>query len=508
MIQKLARKLGLEANPIVFFASAGLIVAFVVFAAGFTKTAQTLFGVVQSFITGTFGWLYILSVAVFLGFCVWLCLSRYGDIRLGPDDARPRYSYMSWFSMLFSAGMGIGLMFFSVAEPITHFASPPRAEGGTVEAAKQAMNLTFYHWGVHAWGVYCLVGVSLAYFCYRRGLPLRVRSVFYPLLGDRINGPIGHAIDVFAVLGTMFGVATSLGLGVMQVNQGLEKVFGYTDSTNHQLILIACITAAATVSVVTGVDKGIRILSESNLIAAAVLLLFVFLLGPTLFLLQTFVEGTGFYLQNFLDTTFWSDAFGDGDWQKTWTLFYWGWWIAWSPFVGTFIARISYGRTIREFTLGVLFVPTIITFFWLSVFGNAAIHIELFGGGGIAEVVKTDLPVAVFELLENFPWAAVTSFLTTLVIVIFFVTSSDSASLVIDMLTSGEQEPPVKQRIFWAVSEGAVAAVLLYVGGEKGLEALQTASITFGLPFCIILLFMCYSLVKGLAQERGRSLGK
>jgi choline/glycine/proline betaine transport protein len=506
MLESLAQKLGLRANPVVFFAAAAFIIVFVAFAAVFTDTAKAVFDVTQSFITTKFGWLYILAVATFLGFCAWLALSRFGSVRLGPDNARPKYSYATWFAMLFSAGMGIGLVFYSVAEPIMHFANPPHGEGHTVEAAKVSMNATFYHWGLHAWGVYCLMAVSLAYFAYRWELPLRVRSAFYPVLGERINGPIGNAIDLFAVLGTMFGVATSLGLGAMQVNQGFDKLVGFEVSTFNQLILIAGITTLATISVVSGVDKGIRRLSEINLLTASLLLGFVFFAGPTIFLLESFVEGLGYYLQNFLGTTFWSDAFqgdagGEASWQQGWTLFYWGWWIAWAPFVGTFIARISYGRTIREFVLGVLFVPTAITFFWLSVFGNSAIGIELYGGGGIAEVVEDNLPVAIFALLDEFPWAALTSLLTTIVIVVFFVTSADSASLVMDMLTSGTQHSPTRQRVFWAVSAGAVASVLLVVGGAEGLAALQTASITMGLPFCIVLLFICYSLVRGLNQE-------
>jgi choline/glycine/proline betaine transport protein len=507
MLEALAQKLGLRANPVVFFSAAAFIVVFVVFAAAFTETASRSFEVIQTFITTRFGWLYIVAVATFLGFCAWLCMSRFGAVRLGPDNARPKYSYLTWFAMLFSAGMGIGLVFYSVAEPIMHFANPPHGEGHTVEAAKVSMNATFYHWGLHAWGVYCLMGVSLAYFAYRWELPLRVRSVFYPLLGRRIDGPIGDAIDLLAVLGTMFGVATSLGLGAMQVNQGLDKLFGFEVSTSNQLVLIAAITVLATTSVVSGVDKGIRRLSEANLIMASLLLGFVFFVGPTLFLLGSFVEGIGYYLQHLVGTMFWSDAFrgddasGEASWQQGWTLFYWGWWIAWAPFVGTFIARISYGRTIREFVLGVLFVPTTITFFWLAVFGNSAIGIELHGDGGLAEVVEENLPIAIFALLEEFPWVAFTSLLTTIVIVVFFVTSSDSASLVMDILTSGTQHSPTRQRVFWATSEGAVAAVLLVVGGAEGLAALQTASIAMGLPFCVVLIFICYSLYRGLSEE-------
>ncbi len=525
MLDRLAEKLGLKANPVVFFSAAAFILVFVIFSATFTDAASKGFDAILAFITTNFGWLYILSVAIFLGFCVWLCLSRYGSVRLGPDDARPKYTYLTWFSMLFAAGMGIGLVFFSVAEPIGHFADPqPGIEPGSVDAAREAMNVTFYHWGVHAWGVYGLLAAALAYFSYRWELPLRVRSVLYPLLGDRIHGPIGNAVDIFAVLGTMFGVATSLGIGAMQVNQGLERLVGYEVTTGNQVILIIGITALATISVVSGVDKGIRRLSETNLITAGLLLLFVFVLGPTLFLLENLVQGLGYYLQNFIDTTFFHDAFRGEvapDEEKSarvgLTLFYWGWWIAWAPFVGTFIARISYGRKIREFMLGVLLVPTGITFVWLSVFGNSALGIELFGDGGIKSLVMGESvnmlgmvevqltearqEVAIFALLEQFPWTAVTSFLTTIIIVIFFVTSADSASLVMDILTSGKQHSPTRQRVFWATSVGAVASVLLVVGGQQALRALQTGSVATGLPFCVILLFIMYSFYRGLSQE-------
>jgi choline/glycine/proline betaine transport protein len=406
--------------------------------------------------------------------------------------------------MLFSAGMGIGLVFWSVAEPMAYYLDSPTAESGTVEAASEAMRLTFFHWGLHAWAIYIVVGLSLAYFSFRKGLPLSIRSAFHPLLGERIHGPIGHAIDVLAIFGTIFGVATSLGLGVMQVAAGIDYLFGLglEDATGLQLGLIAVITLIATGSVVAGLDKGIRRLSNFNMTVAVILVLFVFAVGPTVFILNSWVENTGNYLSSIVSSTFWIDAWGSGEWHGSWTLFYWGWWIAWSPFVGMFIARVSKGRTIREFIGGVLLVPAAFTTFWLTTFGNSGLHRELLGEGGIAGTGAEEM---LFALLQGFPLSAVTSVLAMIVIVAFFVTSSDSGSLVIDMLASGgNPDPPVAQRVFWALLEGAVAGVLLWAGG---LGALQTAAIATGLPFAAVLLLMCISLLKALRTEstdRGR----
>jgi choline/glycine/proline betaine transport protein len=380
-----------------------------------------------------------------------------------------------------------------------HFVASPLAEPGTPEAARVAMDFTFLHWGLHPWAIYALVGLSLAFFSFNKGLPLSIRSVFYPLLGERIYGPIGNVIDIMATVATMFGVATSLGLGVQQVNAGLSHLFGaIPQNTFVQLILIAAITAVATWSVVRGLDAGIKFLSQVNVFAALGLMLFVLLLGPTLFILNAFIENLGVYVQNFPSLSTWNETYENTEWQNGWTVFYWGGWIAWSPFVGMFIARVSYGRTVREFIKGVLLVPALVTFLWVTVFGDAALHIEMFGDGGIAKAVQENIPVSLFVLLEKFPFSAVTSLLAVFVVVTFFVTSSDSGSLVIDIITAGgNTEPPKVQRIFWAVTEGCVAAALLLGGG---LVALQTAAISTGLPFAIILLGMAWALHRGLCQ--------
>lgn len=498
------KKPKIAVNPPVFFTSSGLLVLFLLFGAIFTDTASDVFPAALDFVSTRFGWFYILSVAFFIGFAVWLVFSRYATVRLGPDDSRPEFSTPTWFSMLFSAGMGIGLLFYGVAEPIMQYSNPPVGQGETPAAAEMALPLTYFHWGIHAWAVYVLMALAIAYFSFRRQLPLAIRSAFYPLLGERIHGSIGHVIDIIAVFGTTFGLATSLGLGSLQINAGLNYLFpeSVPDAVSTQLIIIAVITGAATISLVTGVDKGIRRLSELNMIIAALLMVFVFVVGPTLFILNSFTEHVGSYLQTFVQRTFWTDSLGDGEWNKSWTLFYWGWWIAWSPFVGMFVARISRGRTIREFILGVALVPTIVTFVWLSVFGDTAIYLELFEGGGIARAVSNDVDTAIYVMLEKLPLAALTSLLAATVVAVFFVTSSDSASFVVDMLTSGgHPDPPVWQRVFWAVTEGCVAGVLLAAAGKSGLDALQAAVVTIGLPFCVCLVIMVFSLMRGLRDE-------
>ncbi|MCF8706561.1 BCCT family transporter [Rhizorhapis sp. SPR117] len=489
----------LNVNPPVFFTSAALILAFALFGAIFPSRAERLFATVQAAIIIDFGWFYILAVAGFLFFVLFLMISRYGDVKLGPDESEPDYSYLSWFAMLFSAGMGIGLLFFGVAEPVQHYALPPVGEGRTITAAREALPLTFFHWGLHAWAVYIVVGLSLAYFAYRRGLPLTIRSALFPLIGNRIYGPIGHAIDIFAVLGTMFGVATSLGLGVLQVNAGFSYLFGLPTTPAVQIVLIAGITGLATLSAAAGLDAGIKRLSELNIILAISLLLFVLLAGSTIFLLQAYVQNVGAYLGTVVQRTFRMYAYEPNPWLGHWTLFYWGWWISWSPFVGMFIARISRGRTIREFVGGVLLVPVLFTFLWMTVFGNTAVALDLSGVAPIAQTVANDLPVALFETLAQLPLPLIASGIATLLVITFFVTSADSGALVIDMITNGATEdPPVWQRIFWAVCAGLVAAVLLMAGG---LQALQTAAIASALPFAVIMVFMCYGLLRALQTE-------
>ncbi|MDB3898639.1 choline BCCT transporter BetT [Gammaproteobacteria bacterium] len=484
----------------VFFISAGLILLVCLYGAGFSEHAAVTFSSTQRWLVTNFGWFYMASIAFFFGFVVYLAFSRFANIKLGPDDSEPDYSYISWFAMLFSAGMGIGLLFFGVSEPLTHFAQPPSGIGGTTAAANRAMEITFFHWGLQAWSVYIVVGLSLAYFSFRHGLPLSVRSALYPLIGDRIYGPIGHAVDIFAVLGTMFGVATSLGLGVMQVNAGLNFLFGVEISTYVQILLIVFITGMATISVVAGLDAGIRRISELNLLLALVMLVFILVAGPTATLLSALMQNVGGYLSSMVDMTFNLYAYEPKEWMGDWTLFYWGWWISWSPFVGMFIARISRGRTIREFIIGVLLVPAGFTFLWLSLFGNTALTMELADSGiNLVTAALEDSPTALFVMLGQLPWSNVMSLVATLLIITFFVTSSDSGSLVIDIITSGgNEDPPVWQRIFWAVTEGAVAAALLLAGG---LSALQAAAISSALPFAFVMLFMCYGLYKGLQLE-------
>lgn len=483
----------------VFWPALGLITAMIVSTLLLGDQAEELFNNIQNAITDNGGWFFVIVVNVFIVFSLFIAFSRFGNIKLGGDEAETDFSTLAWFAMLFSAGMGIGIMFWSVAEPIFHYLSPPMAEGKTVEAAQQAMNLTYLHWGFHAWGIYAVVGLSLGFFAFNRGLPLSFRSVFYPLIGDRIKGWMGDVIDTLAVLATLFGLATSLGLGVLQVSAGLEHVFGFPDNIYLQVGIIVAITGVATVSVVLGIDKGVRVLSELNVRIAAVFLIFVIFVGPTIFIFDSFIQNFGGYISSVATFSFWTESYSGTNWQSSWTIFYWAWWISWSPYVGMFIARISKGRTVKEFVLGVLIVPSIITFLWMSAFGGSAINLEMSGIGNIGDAVNDNVATALFVFLEQFPLEMITSVIAIVLILSFFVTSSDSGSLVIDGLTSGGKlDAPVGQRIFWAQTEGLVAAILL-VGG--GLTALQTASISTGLPFALILLVMCYSLHQGLRRE-------
>lgn len=496
---------GFDFHPEVFLVSGGLVILFVLFTLIFQDPAESAFGAIQSFISTTLGWFMILSVTFFLLFTIYIALTKLGSVRLGGPDARPEFPTFAWISMLISAGMGTGLMFWSVAEPIYHFQDPPvivgAIEPNTADAARQAMGITFFHWGLHAWGIYALVGLSLAFFAFNWGLPLTIRSVFYPLLGEKIYGWQGNAIDVLAVASTLFGLATSLGFGVQQTNAGLNFLFGLEISTPIQVGLIAIITGFATASVVSGLGNGVRRLSELNMILASVLLAFVLLVGPTVFLLNTFVQTTGYYLAALPTMSFWTETFNDAGWQNGWTVFYWGWWVSWAPFVGIFIARISRGRTVREFILGVLLLPTALTFLWMSAFGGTALSLELneATAGIISGAVSENVATALFVMLEQLPLTGITSFVGIILVVVFFVTSSDSGSLVVDSIASGGKlESPVPQRVFWAVLEGVVASALLLGGG---LSALQTAAISAGLPFALVLLVMCYSIYKGLSYE-------
>ena len=486
--------------PQVFYPVAGLVALLVGMAFIAPALTDALFGAAKRWVADEAGWFTVLAVAGFLVFVVAVAASRMGRIKLGPDHSEPDYSYPAWFSMLFAAGMGIGLMYFGVAEPVMHFSAPPVGDPGTVAAARQAMRITFFHWGLHAWAVYAVVALALAYFAYRHGLPLRIRSALYPLIGERIHGWIGHTVDAFAVLGTIFGLATSLGLGVIQINSGLNYLFDVRVGTGVQVALIAGITAVATLSVFSGLDRGVRRLSEFNMILAVALLLFVMLAGPTIHLLQALVQNTGMYLSSVFAMTFNLSAYEPTGWIGGWTLFYWGWWIAWSPFVGMFIARISRGRSVREFVVGVLLVPMGFTCLWMTVYGNSALYMILVGGDtALVDAVAADSSVALYRFLQELPLATLTCSVATVLVAVFFITSADSGALVIDMLSSrGEEESPVWQRIFWSVLVGAIAMALLAAGG---LTALQAGTIAAALPFTVVMILACAGLLRAMRLD-------
>ena len=467
--------------------------------------AGQLFQRAQSWITETFGWFYMLVVALFFLFIVGIALTSWGNIKLGPDHCEPEYSFPEWFAMLFSAGYGIALLFFGVAEPVLHYAEPPVGAPETVDAAKQAMQIAFFHWGFHIWAIYGLVGLVMAYFAFRHGLPLSMRSAFYPLIGDKIHGPIGHAIDVFAILGTMFGIATTLGLSAAQINAGLNYLWDVPVATWVQITAIALVTLAATASVVAGMDKGVKRLSILNMVLAIALMSFVFVVGPTIHILESFVQNTGSYLSNIVERTFNLQAYTHSDWIGNWTLFIFSWTIAWAPFVGLFIAKISRGRTIRQFVVGVMLVPTIFTFLWFSVFGDTALSMIMNQGVTVlVEEVQADKAVALFQMFDLLPWSTFISFLAVLLIITFFVTSSDSGSLVVDSLASGGVlQTPAWQRIFWASLEGVIASVLLLAGG---LSALQTMTIVSALPFAVVIILAAVGMWRALVIEKHREV--
>ena len=492
-----------DIHPWVFFPAAAVILSGVIFTLAAGESADALFQAAQTWISIHAQWFYILVLNVVFVFCIWLMFSKYGKFRIGGKGARPEFSNLSWFAMLFSAGVGIGLLFYGVAEPMIHSTGSPYIDQLGLMPEQAAMATVYLHWGIHAWSIYAIVGLGLAFFGYTEGLPLSIRNVFYPLIGDRIYGWLGSLIDVLATVSCLYGVATSLGLGVQQINAGLAHIFGVPVNTSIQVVLIVFITAIATWSVVKGLDAGIKFLSNINIALAAIFLAAVFLLGPTIFIANGFMENLAVYIQHLPFMSLWSETYTGTDWQRDWTLFYWGWWVAWSPFVGMFIARISRGRTVREYLAGVLFISTGVTFLWLSIFGNGAIYFEKMVGG-LKAAVDADITVALFQFLEYLPFSTALSIVALVVIVLFFVTSSDSGSMVIDIITAGgNPDPPKPQRIFWAITEGVVAAVLLLGGG---LSALQTASIITGLPFAVVLLFMCWSIQKGLKTYHRRSI--
>ncbi|MGB3734371.1 MAG: BCCT family transporter [Ilumatobacter sp.] len=495
-------KWGFDLHPQVTFFSAGFLILFLAATLIFKDQAEVFFQGTLDFIADKFGWFYILSANIFVIAIFAFAFSKYGKIRLGGQHARPEFTNIAWYAMLISAGMGIGLMFWSVAEPIFHYETPPPffgVEPESGDAAEAALVTTFFHWGLHPWSIYALVALALAFFTFNRGLPLTMRSVFYPILKERIYGFWGNLIDIISVIATLFGLASSLGFGVQQMSAGLNFLFGTPDVVVFQVILIAAITGLATMSVVAGLDGGVKRLSQLNLGLAAVFLFFIIIVGPTIFIIGTFVESTGQYVQALPSLSLWTESLTDSEWQGGWTVFYWGWWISWAPFVGMFIARVSKGRTIREFVVGVVLVPSMVTFLWMSAFGGAALKTQIDGTRDIAAAVNENTATALFDMLEAFPLTFVTSLLGVILVTSFFVTSSDSGSLVVDNLTSGGKlESPVPQRIFWAIMEGAVAAILL-IGG--GLLALQSAAVASGLLFACVIMVAIYSMKKAFDNE-------
>lgn len=485
----------------VFYPALLIIVLSVVLAIFFSDQASASFENVQSFVSKKGGWIYTLSVNAFIGFCIFLAFGKYGSVRIGGPNAKPEFKVPAWFAMLFSAGIGNGLVLFSIADPVRDFVDPPRlaATADATVRAQEAINFSFLHHGIHGWAIYSVIGLALAYFTYNRKMPLTIRSAFYPLLGEKIHGWIGHVIDVVAVVATLFGLATTLGFGVGQINAGFSHVFGVPHSLLFQYLVIFAITAIATISVVSGVNKGVKFLSELNVSVALIIFILVLILGPTAFILKGYVQNIGSYLYNFVDLSTWSGAYEENAWHNNVTLMYWGWWASWSPFVGTFIARISRGRTIKEFVLGVLLLPALVTFLWFSAFGGTTMLGLIEGDFALVNAVNDNISTALYVFFEKFPLAIVLKTLGMILICSFIITSADSGALVVDSITSGGQRgTPAIQRIIWASLSGLIAAALL---GGGGLDTLQAAVTISGLPFAVLLVFMCISLFIGIKED-------
>ncbi|MDN5697295.1 MAG: choline BCCT transporter BetT [Rubrobacter sp.] len=490
-------------NPIVFFGSAACIIAIALWAIISPASASGVLGVMVGWISEWFGWFYILIATVFLAFVIFLALSRYGKIKLGPEHSQPEFSTFSWAAMLFAAGIGTDVMFFAVAEPVTQYLAPPTGQGETLGAAREATVWTLFHYGITGWGMYALMGIALAYFAYRMNLPLSIRSALYPIFGNRIYGPLGHAVDLAAVLGTIFGIATSLGIGVVFLNFGLNSLFGIPEGLPAQLGLVVLAVLMATVSAVTGVERGIRRLSELNVWLTLGLAAFVLVAGPTIFLLNAFVLNIGDYLSGFAGLTMQTFAFDrPTDWLNGWTLFFWSWWIAWASFVGLFLARISRGRTIRQFVAGTLIIPFLYILMWVSIFGNTAINVVRNGGEQFGQVAMNTPEQGFYTLLQQFPAFPIIAAVATFAGLLFYVTSADSGALVMGNLTSYRKTPRDDAssgvRVFWAIATGLLTLAMLIVGG---ITALQNATIIMGLPFGFVMVLLMFGLYKALRVE-------
>ncbi|BGE64857.1 choline BCCT transporter BetT [Pseudomonas aeruginosa] len=493
-------------NPPVFYGAAILILLFAAVVIGFPQRAGEWLLAAQTWASQTVGWYYLLAMTLYLIFVVVTALSGYGKIKLGADHDEPEFSYLSWAGMLFAAGISITLFFFCVSEPLTHFLQPPQGEAGTQEAARQAMELLFLHWGLHGWGVFALVAMALAYFAYRHNLPLALRSALYPLIGKRINGPVGYTVDCFGIIATVFGLGADMGFGVLQLNSGLDYLYAIPHTHPVQMALIVLMMGAAISVAVSGVDKGIRILSDINMLLACSLLLFVLFAGPTQHLLNTLVQNVGDYLGHLPGKSFDLYAYGGpSDWLGSWTVFYWAWWIAWAPFVGLFIARISRGRTIREFVFGVLFIPLGFTLAWMSIFGNSALEQALGGASELGRVAIEQPSMALYQMLQNYPWSRAVITVTVLVSFVFFVTSADSGTVVLSTLSahggSADDDGPKWLRVFWGSVTALVTGGLLFAGS---IDALKSAVVLTSLPFSLILLLMMWGLHKAFYMESQR----
>jgi glycine betaine transporter len=497
----------------VFWIAAILSAVFVVWGILFTKSLAAVFdAVLWSFLVPNFGWVFILSSFGFVAFSVYLAFSRYGKIRLGGQDEQPEFSTVSWVAMMFSAGMGIGLMFYGVAEPISHMGDPPfgLAEPNTKGAAQVAMEYSYFHWAFHPWAIYAIMGLALAYFTFRKGMPNLVSTAFYPLLGERVYGPLGKTIDILAIFATLFGSATSLGLGALQINQGLNAVFGIggRDAVGLAIVVIAVLTACFIFSAISGVHRGIQWLSNTNMVLAVFLLLFLFVVGPTVFILNTFTESIGGYLANIIPMSFRTASYGDSSFVSGWTIFYWAWWISWAPFVGVFIARISRGRTIREFVFGVILAPSVVSFVWFSVLGGTAINLQLSGTSNLAKLATDNQPAALFSTLQQFPLFWLMALIAIILVALFFISGADAASVVMGMLSSeGNLHPKAWNIVMWGVFTGSAAAVCLLAGAIQGsvdaaLLALQSVAIASAAPFVLVLIGLCFSILKALRAER------
>lgn len=520
-LNKLALRLGLKVDADIFFVSAFLTLGFVLLLVAIPDQIGAIFSVSRSWIVTNLGWFFILGVNVWLGFLVFAAVSRHGHIRLGHRNSQPEYSNISWFTMLFAGGIGTILMFWGVAEPISHYQNPPLpgVEPFTIEAAQDAIAISLYHLAIHTWTIFALPGLAFAYFINRFDLPMRVSSVFYPLLGNGIHGPVGKMIDIAAIIGTLFGVAVSLGLGSSQISAGLSQLFGWSDATGLRLAILLTLTLIAVLSIAAGLDRGVKILSNINIGMAVGLLVFVLVTGTTLFLLRGIVETFGIYLSNLPRLAFWNDMIhgqnigtGDWGWQANWTVFYWTWTVTWSPFIGIFVARISRGRTVREFVFGVLLAPSLFTVIWFAIFGWQAMELDGLGqaareamgdqAGAISRAVSQSVPLAMFVFFAELPLASLVQGVAIIVVAIFFATSADSSSLVVDMMcTGGQQSGPVKQRVFWGMVQGLIAATLILLAGEAGLTALQEVITVVGLPIFLLVCAMIPSILYGFAAE-------